>query len=39
MVKYLTIAVGMASTRASSHTRMVTFLAWEVVHRYWAFIG
>ena len=35
----LTTAVGVASRAASSHTRTVTFLAWEVVHRYCAFIG
>ena len=35
----LTTAVGTASTEASSQTNTVTFLAWEVVQRYWAFIG
>ena len=34
-----TMAVGRESMTARSQTRMVTFLAWEVVQRYCAFMG
>ena len=35
----LAIAVGTARTHARIQTKIVTFLAWDVVQRYWAFMG
>ena len=35
----LVIPVGTARMAATTHTRQVTFLAWEVVQRYCALMG
>ena len=35
----LTTAVGTASKADMTQTSKVTFFAWDVVQRYWAFMG